>query len=484
MKRFLFLVIALILLRAIVSCSSDIKESTYDPESIQLIETKGSLPPKDSDVLCERLSKNDLDRVLSRKFTKKDYSLDEIKKGEDTIMYIVNYDGGGWAIVAGEKRDLNQIIAYCEGGKFNPEEIESPEVKFWYDMTLAQQESVVFGEEVLESQDNSGYVTSIIPIHDPDEEYYWVRFDLLPITIRDYSYRPHITQTRWGQGFPWNIKCKNQSGPYSLTGCVSVAAAQVLAHLRMYKTMSIGLNHTIEPTYTQCFDGSSPIGYYKITSINRGDYHQDSQRWYDMPSLSPGAYTTGTNYVSDLMIDIAERVGMKFKVGGSGAVLGKNAFEPYGITCDSLSYNFSTIRTALDNNDPVAISGYPQGNSGHAWIIDGYYYDHTTTDYPYKWVTIPADSLRYYMLSSVDGVLTESEKQRMYPNVIENVVYHQYFYDNEEYLLMNWGWDGEYDNYDDFEARYSISPGWSVQNQYLYRNISIFTNYRYLNGLY
>ena len=61
---------------------------------------------------------------------------------------------------------------------------------------------------------------------------------------------------------------------------------------------------------------------------------------------------------------------------------------------------------------------------------------------------IPPDSLCYYPNLDYDYVLTEQQKQSLFPNVqeydfeYENPTNQQY----SHYLKMNWGWDGHYNN--------------------------------------
>lgn len=53
------------------------------------------------------------------------------------MMHIVNYDDGGWVIVAGDKRESNQILAMGETGNFDPDNITNPNVAFWFESQMA-----------------------------------------------------------------------------------------------------------------------------------------------------------------------------------------------------------------------------------------------------------------------------------------------------------------------------------------------------------
>lgn len=61
----------------------------------------------------------------------KRYSLKTISEEGKPIIHSVNFDDGGWALVAGRELPNNQIIACGEEGSFDPDNIESPEVRFF-----------------------------------------------------------------------------------------------------------------------------------------------------------------------------------------------------------------------------------------------------------------------------------------------------------------------------------------------------------------
>ena len=59
-------------------------------------------------------------------------------------------------------------------------------------------------------------------------------------------------------------------------------------------------------------------------------------------------------------------------------------------------------------------------------------------------------------------VLTESQKQYLYPDVYENQIIHNYSYSYITQLYMNWGWNGSWNGY------YSISPNNWDPDDYLF----------------
>lgn len=152
------------------------------------------------------------------------------------------------------------------------------------------------------------------------------------------------------------------------------------------------------------------------------------------------------------MIDIGERVRMKYWESSSGAAFEeyKNVFSEYGLSSEDVDYNSNKLIASLNANKPVLISSKRENKNkeleGHAWVIDGYKHYRTTKDTPYKWVTMPPDSLQFYNNLNYDYVLNLIDKERFYPDVYEGQIDHYYSYTDKYYLKMNWGYNGYYDN--------------------------------------
>lgn len=257
------------------------------------------------------------------------YSLRSVPEEPNPLLYVANKENGGWAIVAGDCRDENQIVAYSDDGYFNPDSIENPELAFWLEMCLSEMKNVEFDDSVI-SNGGQGQMMRSYPISF-DELYYWVRVPLGTVVSVDENNVDHLLQTKWGQGYPWNYK--TPSG--SVTGCVAVAASQILYYLHDKIGTPMGLYHQINPSFTNFGNG-----YWRISSIVRSDYNANSNRWSMMPLTNPGQRTLGSDYVGDLMIDFGAHLGMLYTPSGSYAGSSRDLFEPYGMGCDSTAYIF------------------------------------------------------------------------------------------------------------------------------------------------
>lgn len=463
----------LLFLASVIGCSKTTPfERETSVDNAEITTKSGSLC--DDAAKAERFTSEMLESLIKNSSFKGSYTVDTgIKQrsaGSVPRMYVVNFENGGWMIVAGHIRDNNQILAYSETGSFNPSEITNPGVRLWYDIAKSQMESVEIAEDNRPVQHSAPYWI------DMTQEYYWARVPLPETTQTVYENKvDSLITTQWGQGKPWNSKTPQPStSNYSYTGCAAVSCAQILYYLRTGQPgFDIGL-YDVDGSYTLSYDG---IYYYYIinpVSVKRSNFQLDSPKWNLMAKNkddSPHKFEP----VAELMFDIAERLGMKFYPTMS-AVTSVNAsiFNSYGVECDESPYDFDLVRQSLDRNQPVEVSCFSAyGPSGHSWVIHGYQISNYRTDRAYQWRLIPPDSLSYYNNLNYDYVFTEEQKQFLHPELVENQVEHNYTYHNDNYLQMNWGWDGKYNS-----GNYSIDPNWTVNGQKFSREARIIHNFR------
>lgn len=460
---FVFLLIAL-------SCSSEKMQHEVTDNTITSFVTKSHQLLKDSENYPKRLDESSLSILLEGSFKDVKYSVKSIPDDSNPLLYVVNFQDNGWAIVAGYILEENQIVAYSDKGHFDPDNVKNPEVSFWYEMILSSmktyrdRESEILGNDILSAI--SGPISY-------DEDYYWVKLPLGTVSTGEDITVNHLLRTKWGQDYPWNYK-----SPYGCpVGCVAVAASQILYYLHYYLGFPNGLHHSITPVFSY-----NPMGYWSVFDLQRGDYHPNSNRWDLMALTKPATRELSSDYVGDLMLDVATYAGMTYTPSLSASGMSSQIFHPYGIDCDSFGYNFSTVRNNLDNGLPVMIGATGTSLSiGHAWVIDGYQFVDKIYDTQYQWRMIPPDSLSYYHNINYDYVLTEVEMQRNYPSVQEFDIEHNYYFNVSKYLLMNWGWNGNRDDNDYQNGHYSIVPVWSPEENQTYNsNITLLANFNIL----
>ena len=409
-----------------------------------------------------------LERSLDRNvFKDKDsYTLTTVTKNGRNLMYVANFDKGGWAIVSGRFHVDDLILAYGTEGELDPSNVDSPEVRFW----LEKAESMV-EQEMIEDEESASEETFRSGPYD-NEPYVWLR---VPIGYQ-YSSEPYeniapLTETEWGQGSTWNFACPYypNTSRRCVLGCTAVAYSQMLYYLHYKIGIPSGLYHQIDTSYT--WDASNQ---YFTSHFSRSDYNSQSPRWDQMQKHWYFFYTNNVKYTGWFILDVADRIGTSFALSGSPAFFRKNLFSSLGINCTLIdTFNDYITRNSIRDEMPVLVSGYDSnitrsndGEGGHAWLIDGLQSTRYTEDYQQYLRIIPTDSLSFYPDLNYDMILTDSQKQFLYPDIEEYETIHEYNYSYSYLYSMNWGWNGSYNGYYS-SAPLEWNPGNSVYNDRL-----------------
>ena len=308
-------------------------------------------------------------------------------------MYIVNYDGGGFIIIAGDKR-IDPILAYSEHNSFNLDDKILPDGLInWLKAvhTAIGEIRVANGEqgELLESIWEKSF-TELHPItkgtrHTANArtQITWYEGDC---NNGDSGYQ-QITRVEplinswWGQGDRYNDACPmlGCTEPYNgraYTGCVATATGQVMRFWQFPNTFN----------------------------------------WSQMP-----AFNSPTAEVARLLADLGSRLQMSYGCRGTGSganyrnVKGTLASYGYPMASDG-SYNYWTASDYIQGGRPVLLGG----SKSTAWWIFGSKDGHL-------WVADGMNEIMYYTCSSDPN--TPGEWIAQYTGYTAG-------------LYMNWGWEG------------------------------------------
>lgn len=64
------------------------------------------------------------------------FSLIVISEGGNNLIYVVNFDEGGWVLISGiQISGESPILAFGINGLYDPDAIRSPEAAFWLEAT-------------------------------------------------------------------------------------------------------------------------------------------------------------------------------------------------------------------------------------------------------------------------------------------------------------------------------------------------------------
>lgn len=444
MKRFW---IYTLLLLSFSSCQLMKTDVEYDLEQSH----SPKLSPR-SDVTSFKVKYEEVRQFASIHCNNQDFSVTSLTREEDTLLYVVNY-ANGWMLIAGDKR-VSPILAESPEGQLDLK--SAPEgVLVWLD---SMAEDINSYREIATKTDNDNTLlwsafTQMPLVKSPDVEQTrydppiekWYAITYSPEVIEETAWDsiPHLIPTKWGQVSPWNSKCPvdTKVPRRCYLGCAATALGQTLYYLHNYLGKPNQLYHYITCTKPTINGSTTDIGFV------RGNLTNNSTRWEGMAIDCCGT-SSGIEYAGDLMLDIGNRLEMKYSGEGSGAKFSVDKIEPYyNVTYSKDDYSFTTVFSNLSNNLPVMVSAYSKRGwlgltytKGHAWIIDGIhcirrnYRQITEFECSENWMHhLPAYDT-FEELAQAYGIQDPNDR------IIET------FGSNYLYLLMNWGYDGAYDN--------------------------------------
>ncbi|MBU1013694.1 MAG: C10 family peptidase [Bacteroidetes bacterium] len=268
--------------------------------------------------------------------TQKTYSLNNFLDEEngEALLYIVNYDEGGFIIIPADNR-VYPILAHSEESSFVTVESEIPDgVNLWVHYTKkaikkVKRENKKQNLEMEKIWKRHLKVTSL-KVYDPPG----------PCEDETINVGPFL-QTVWHQWVGFNDSLDILSGctelPYNgraFVGCVTVAMAQVMKYHQ----------------------------------------HPSSYSWSSMPNIY------GTSATHLLIRDIGISNSMDYLCSGSETstqtYVVPSLVNDFGYSSSATfvnNYNYITLKNELSNNRPVLMrADDDNGLGGHTWVCDGY----------------------------------------------------------------------------------------------------------------
>ena len=357
-----------------------------------------------------------------------------------TCFYVFNFDKG-YKIVSADMR-VQPVLAESTEENLYLGEIDNNGIKIWLEDT-ADRIRILKVNNIKTKKDYSSLWSVFIDRSssiqtkslDPNQDSLWIK--IVDLSSNPYTINAHVlplTSTMWGQGSPWNANMPIIGNQHCITGCVAVAISQVLYYFHVKDGYPNDLWHNIS---ISSFNPDNTVTLSKTNHVN------NSARWINMPL---GPYGSNSSYVSDLMLDIGERVNMQYGLSASSVNPGVNWDIPNitscGISNSFATYSFTNVKNDLVNAKPVIIGAwltqYHQG--GHVWVIDGCedYVLRTIETITYRYVAV-GDILNY---NNVVASYSNNDMLYMYPNAYDGMQEVNIYYDDIKQLRMNWGHDG------------------------------------------
>ena len=333
--------------------------------------------------------------------------IESIQRENKPLVYVVNYDKG-WTIFSSDKH-LPPILAENPEGSFDMKKMDNPGVNEWLEgiteatrlarkdcslKTANENTDLWEGEKIAVNDVSLEKDSQVIIPKKLSSNFKWTKVLINQETRRDtIQHLGPLVITQWGQGSPWWNKLPVCYGDnHYLTGCVAVALSQLLYYYNHKIGVPSGLYHNVYiRNWTLCYNEEDNYYYYQSTLMRSG-MTDPSDRWDKMLlSLNDASCERTSSYVSDLMVDVGNRVEMEYYAtgSGSGSTFDKayNALAYYGLQATPGPFQETEVVNSLSNGCPLYIRGRDPHEGGHAWVLDGFmHYTYTVTNTYVWWI--------------------------------------------------------------------------------------------------
>ena len=376
----IFYFIAIIL---IVGCT-DNDEILYDTTISNKFQIETSVSLQNMETLVNAFSQKGKTRATK---TDVSYKIQPYVDSEnDTLMYVVQCDTGGWTVYAADKR-VPAILAQSENGDYS-QFMEIEAIKKWTDDMAAEMKIIKHCSDeelnipILEQKTNIDFWNSfcnptlfvkektstrvVIP------DFPIGHYELYSTTIEpDYdNYIYHLTRVDWHQNSPYNTYCPyvSNTNNHAVVGCTAVAAAQVLYYLHYH----LGVP---EKAPSNAFVSGNCDNY----SMSQSNY---SCTIWDYMQTDPIT-------AAPFLANIAQRLGTHFGETLSWAYptdWPNRVFSPLNLSCSLETYDSNIAIDQILDSIPILLAADDYYYGGHAFVIDGYRKYRMSVTNVYEWV--------------------------------------------------------------------------------------------------
>ncbi len=292
-----------------------------------------------------RITRSDVDVVT---LTKADFLPNTRGSGDDVpVIHILSFgEDGGTAIMAADMR-MKPIYAVVENNGFTQDDVlaysstgNSEKEQLRSLLSNSIRSEII---EDIESLSDFGVNTRAQSLVDEA----WV------VTRSETTCGP-LLATKWTQGSPYNdLEPLWKDGKRYYAGCVTIAIAQILTYFQQPSSINgVAMNWDLlsNCVYGHTMNANERAEVAKF--VHQIGLNLDLERDYE----------TGAS-------------------GSSNAALFFLLKTPLQ-NVNTVSYNWNVIKPILDVNNPVYIQGFATyinedevlDTTGHAWVIDGYYF--------------------------------------------------------------------------------------------------------------
>ncbi len=463
-KKCLKLMAPMLLVALLVSCSRDALNDLDQSLSIELNGATNEMPFK---------TQVDLTMLKSYlKLTKRLNNVKEIvpmKDNGEVLAYIVQYEDG-WDMISADTRCC-PILASSDEGIIDLNAQDPGTQSVWGMLSavrniqndekakLDPMWALFVPKQEVKNDPSSSQQGKHRGLRGNRTSGMWIPVD----TIYDYDNTDsgHKISTAWGQGSPWNnyVRYKYNNGilTHCKTGCVAVAAAQIIAYFRMSNNRSIAI-----PT-----SATLPFAANQDMSITSSS----TNGWSSIQSDHDGS--VAQMFIAKIGIEVNSTWGIEKTTASSLNVA--QVFSDYLLDYYLIDYTNNTISGTVGTGNGIA---YVSANhkylqifeDDHAFIIDRNGRQMNSVAIQYEW------DPNHYPTWEEEQRLPGWMLQPMYGDHGEELTeYMEYqVYTERQFIGMNWGWGGVGNNIT-YTTLYTTTPPEDMPSEYIPGNTGYYS---------
>lgn len=267
---------------------------------------------------------------------------------DDTLMYVFNFDGGGFALVATDRR-ISALLATVDTGSCSPVRKTPRNVMSGFDLYMNA------ALDLLEGLHAKPYSSDL-----PSEQGQML-IRHIPLDVTEV--KPMIS-VKWGTQFPYNGYCPMVSGNRAPAGFAATAVAQIMTAFTYPKTLQL--------TYAGADAALVTLNWPGIL------LHKNSQGdGFDCPEHRA---------IAQMCREIGQQMNMIYGKEESTADFESlpACFRHFGFATDPVAdYSYEAIRQSYKKKEMVCMRGTAVDglkNYDHIWVVDGIKHNITRTE--------------------------------------------------------------------------------------------------------
>lgn len=371
----------------------------YDPEitlpKAESYDESSGLYSKESKLIVKAVKAQELFYAKNSRASKEGASVShyvvcESRADADTVLSVVNFADNGGFVILTDKADSPEILAVSDDGHLDVGNIDNPALKSFVNGAVAALSGRSKGDTPL----------------DPTRPFL---YEIEHTYDTVYNVAPMI-QVQWGQSVPYNNFTPRIGVRKTPAGCAPIAAAQIMTHYRHPNFFLWDVDDNPRTIILDWDDINRHVSSGTLTSLN---------------NCFDNTVTTHET-IGRLVRELGKKMNTSYNLSGSATRL------------DSLIYALRGFGYTVSNVTRPGIGNKSSFDGSSIWIMAAHAVDKDGNPFNHAFIIDGRKYIRYHRYSYI------ADPSYTPPMVIE-VVEDTYGYD--DYIHINWGWDGSSNGY-------------------------------------